>query len=297
MTRPKTIPVIGGLYIGCGALVILGSCCLLAMGAVIPLPNEGARLSPGTRLFTSASLFNFLTPILAVLAIAVSVAFLRQKPWSRRAMELIAWAALLYDLISGVLSLQGMYHLGASLTTQPSGSLLRELIPTLIFSVVATLALAVPISAIIVILRTPAMRAAYTPARPVPQPARPPANVATTTQPANPTHSTSPDGRFELRVETWEAGPSRWVSSPEFFDRHSGISLFRFQDPHWSLDQAAWESAALVRLTLRKYPGNHQPAQLSATIDCANGTAWLPSSLPVALGQLEELLDWGLTWK
>lgn len=108
--------------------------------------------------------------------------------------------------------------------------------------------------------------------------------------------STSPDGRFQLRVNTWEAGNTLWVSSPEIFDLAAGQPVFRFQNENWSLDQDEWESDSRVRLTLRKYPGNHLPGNLTVGVDCANGVAYPPNAAAVSLDRLEEVLDRQLTW-
>jgi hypothetical protein len=48
---------------------------------------------------------------------------------------------------------------------------------------------------------------------------------------------------------------------------------------------------------MRKYPGNHTPAQLTVVVDCRNKVAALQSLPPVELERLEELLERQLSWK
>jgi hypothetical protein len=58
------------------------------------------------------------------------------------------------------------------------------------------------------------------------------------------------------------------VESPTLVDTETGATLLNFADENWSLDRAEWTSDAQVRLSLRKYPSDHLPTQLVATIDC-----------------------------
>ncbi|MDX2007972.1 MAG: hypothetical protein SFU83_22245 [Meiothermus sp.] len=72
--------------------------------------------------------------------------------------------------------------------------------------------------------------------------------------------STSPDGRYLIQVHLWEARMSHWIESPEILDSRTGEVLLRFEDGNWSLDDAFWENGTVVRLNLRKYPGDHPSA-------------------------------------
>ena len=58
---------------------------------------------------------------------------------------------------------------------------------------------------------------------------------------------------------------SLWIETPSVLDKATGELLLSFKDSHWSLDAARWVSDSTVELTLRKYPGNHLPAQVVAT--------------------------------
>ena len=46
----------------------------------------------------------------------------------------------------------------------------------------------------------------------------------------------------------------------------------------WTLDKVVWQTASLVAMTLRKYPGDHAP--IGATFDCASGAAHI-DGIPV----------------
>ena len=81
--------------------------------------------------------------------------------------------------------------------------------------------------------------------------------------------SVSPDGRYRIDAEPWEAGPSQWVYPPQIIDTRSGQCVFAFEDPRWSMDRAVWVSDTQVELTLRKYPGHATGEGVRASIDCA----------------------------
>lgn len=108
--------------------------------------------------------------------------------------------------------------------------------------------------------------------------------------------SESPTGRYRISTSAWEVRMSLWIESPTIMDSSSGKALLSFRDPHWSLDSAEWLTESVVVLRMRKYPGNHQPPQVSATVDCAARTAEVGTAGPVPLGRLERSLDRALTW-
>jgi hypothetical protein len=103
--------------------------------------------------------------------------------------------------------------------------------------------------------------------------------------------STSPGGRYVVRIEPWEARNSHWVCSPELVDTQTGQSVFKFAAEAWSADSSAWESESLVRLALRKYPGGQPRGSLVVKIDCVLGTVEVDTGERVALQDLEGVLD------
>lgn len=103
--------------------------------------------------------------------------------------------------------------------------------------------------------------------------------------------STSPDGRYIVRITPWEARNSHWVSSPEIVDTRTGHTFFKFASESWSADHSAWESDSRVRLTLRKYPGDQPRGTLVARIDCVAGAADIEGGARVALHALEAALE------
>lgn len=90
---------------------------------------------------------------------------------------------------------------------------------------------------------------------------------------------------------------SLWIETPTLLDKTTGQMLLSFKDTNWSLDAARWLSDSTVELTLRKYPGNHLPVNVTATIDCANRTAKLGPKEIQSLAEVESGLENALTWR
>jgi hypothetical protein len=229
------------------------------------------------------------------------LAFWRRLPRSRGAMELIAWAGLVYLLVSNGLFIRQLLAwsapggLGAPASTALPDYTTRNRV---VFGVFAILQ-ALPVLGVILALRSKGVRQAFVaPARaavaPVAasHPASPPAVPS-----SDPSYdrSTSADGRFLLRVTGWEAFNTQWVYCPEIIDLSTGQTIFRFQDRNWSLDQDEWETLSVVRFTLRKWPGNHQPVALTAAIDCFTRLCDVMGT-QVTLDSLESELERRLTW-
>jgi len=108
--------------------------------------------------------------------------------------------------------------------------------------------------------------------------------------------STSPDGRFQVQAEVWEARNSLWVYSPCIWDAELSLHILRFENEFWSVDNSAWLSERKVLLVLRKFPGNHRPEQLSVEIDCVAHVAMIPHASPAPLVGLESALNNAVTW-
>lgn len=103
--------------------------------------------------------------------------------------------------------------------------------------------------------------------------------------------STSPDGRYVIEVDMWEARLSHWIETPVLIDTRGRITLLRFEDSSWSLDLAEWTSDTVVRMHLRKYPGDHTPAVFALVVDCAAGSAVLGDTMVAELRYAELLLE------
>jgi hypothetical protein len=108
--------------------------------------------------------------------------------------------------------------------------------------------------------------------------------------------STSPSGRFEISLSEKEAFNSCWVFTPTLTDRETGAVLFKFQNDNWSLDEANWLDDTRVAMTVRKYPGNHQPNDLVAIIDCMARSAEVGGEIVGSLDELESRLEALLHW-
>lgn len=108
--------------------------------------------------------------------------------------------------------------------------------------------------------------------------------------------SASPTGRYAVMVSPWEVRMSLWIETPVLFDCGAGKPLLRFKDPLWSANSADWLGDSVVALKLRKYPGNHVPAEVTALIDCAAGTAQIDGKRVDSLARVERCLDDALEW-
>ena len=109
------------------------------------------------------------------------------------------------------------------------------------------------------------------------------------------TQSVSPSKTFEISVSMREIFNSHWLEVPTIVDRSDGSTVWTVADDKWSLDQAVREGD-VVTMTLRKYPGNHLPSDLAASVDCIARTARLgETAMPLA--GLEPALDAALAWQ
>jgi hypothetical protein len=106
----------------------------------------------------------------------------------------------------------------------------------------------------------------------------------------------SPSGRFQIELNEREVFNTCWVGTPTIIDRADRSVVLSFTDTFWSADAAAWNGDR-VTLTLRKYPGNHTPGDIQATIDCAARTAAVGDAPPTPIAGLEAALSAALTWQ
>jgi hypothetical protein len=111
------------------------------------------------------------------------------------------------------------------------------------------------------------------------------------------TNNDSPSGRFQIVISAWEARMSCWIETPTLRDQTTGEILLSFKDSNWSLEATRWLSDIVVELTLRKYPGNHLPAQIVATLDCIHGNAKIGETVVRSFAEVEAALEHGLTWR
>ena len=101
----------------------------------------------------------------------------------------------------------------------------------------------------------------------------------------------SPDGRFHIWISSSEVRMSHWVERPTLTDTQTRQNILFFQDSNWSLDQATWLDNHTVQFVMRKYPGNHKPVDVTATIDCLARTAKVGDREVKHLFELEGVLD------
>jgi len=104
-------------------------------------------------------------------------------------------------------------------------------------------------------------------------------------------NSESPTGRYSISIAASSGRMSHEIDTPTLTDCQSGEVLVSFRDTNWSLDAADWLSDSVVKLTLRKYPGAHIPAQLAVVVDCLSKIADIGGTSVSVLAQLEQKLD------
>jgi hypothetical protein len=105
------------------------------------------------------------------------------------------------------------------------------------------------------------------------------------------TRSTSLTGRFIILSEPWDPRMSLWVYPPEIVDVIEGTSLLKIRNIAWSLDHATWINDSCVTIELRKYPGNHVPTSVIATIDCIRCCAKITGGVEIPLEKFERALE------
>jgi len=106
----------------------------------------------------------------------------------------------------------------------------------------------------------------------------------------------SPTGRYAITLREHEAFNTHWVFTPDIVDQQTGETVFAFASTNWSMDGNQWRGDSVLELTLRKYPGNHRPADVSAIIDCEARTGAVGEGPAGPLDDLEARLDQALTW-
>jgi hypothetical protein len=107
--RPTSVTVIGWLFVGFGALALLGGIFGTIMSFLIPFPDEPAAkmidAPPPFRLMSRLfDYFGFLAAAqvaVAIIMICSGVAFLRLQSWARTAIEAVTWLGLTYNLAFG----------------------------------------------------------------------------------------------------------------------------------------------------------------------------------------------------
>ncbi|MBX9978714.1 MAG: hypothetical protein CK429_16570 [Mycobacterium sp.] len=98
----------------------------------------------------------------------------------------------------------------------------------------------------------------------------------------------SPDGRYVVCVDAFEARAFQWVDTPEVVDLTTGLALLDLKDPFWHLDSADWLSKSRVSMRLRHFPDGVPTYEV--VVDCEERVATLDGSTAHPLRQLDEAL-------
>jgi hypothetical protein len=99
--------------------------------------------------------------------------------------------------------------------------------------------------------------------------------------------------RFEIVTREREAFNTHWVFTPTV-RRLDGEVLVEIHDTKWSADEAVWHGDTIV-MTMRKYPGNHRPVDLTVRVDCAAREGEIDGARH-PLDRLEAAMDAALHW-
>ena len=98
---------------------------------------------------------------------------------------------------------------------------------------------------------------------------------------------------FEVVTRDHEAFNTHWVFTPTV-RRHDGEVLVEIKDTNWSVDEGVWHGDTVV-MTMRKYPGNHRPVDLTVRVDCAARQGEVNGARH-SLDELEAAMDAALHW-
>jgi hypothetical protein len=91
------------------------------------------------------------------------------------------------------------------------------------------------------------------------------------------------------------------VYSPSIWDADQDCPVLAFGDESWSVESNVWLSETIVRLLLRKFPGNHYPDHLRVEIDCVAFAAVVLTAaefptVAIPISGLEQTLNEALVW-
>jgi len=103
-------------------------------------------------------------------------------------------------------------------------------------------------------------------------------------------------GPYQLRIHEHSGRMSHELRTPAVIATATGEAVIAFSDSAWSLDEHQWRGDSVLRLVLRKYPGNHLPTTLDCTADLAARTVVFTDGARVPLSEFEGALNARLTW-
>ncbi|BCM91476.1 hypothetical protein IAD21_03349 [Abditibacteriota bacterium] len=78
----------------------------------------------------------------------------------------------------------------------------------------------------------------------------------------------SPTGKYLFQISPWEARMSLWIESPALLKADTNQTIFTFKNSNWSLDSADWLDTERVKMSLRRYPGDHNPSSFEVELNC-----------------------------
>ncbi len=100
--------------------------------------------------------------------------------------------------------------------------------------------------------------------------------------------SVSPDGRYVVYVDSFEARAFQWVDTPELLDTTTGSTVLKLTDDCWHLDSASWRSRSVLEMRLRHFPDG-VPCY-SVIVDCGQLTVSVGGVEARPLDQVDGLL-------
>lgn len=101
----------------------------------------------------------------------------------------------------------------------------------------------------------------------------------------------SPDGRYVVCVDSYEARAFQWVDTPELIDTTTGRALLMLEDRCWHVDEAQWSGSAVI-MRLRHFPDGVPSYEVS--LDCDELTVAVDGREARPLEQLGEVLQTAL---
>jgi len=172
--KPLAVTIIGWLFVGVGALSILGGLMMLWMWQTVlaPLWKEMPTIPPDLPAWAKlAPLYfrYFIVVPLAVMAVSVfvliaAVEFLKLRAWARTALEAVSWLHVAYVIGSGILWLVIWVTLSSQIPSAGEEGMTNRgvfMIYGVVMGMVVILFWAVPAGVIIYFLRSKTVRGAF----------------------------------------------------------------------------------------------------------------------------------------
>ena len=161
VTRPHSMTIIGWLATGLGCLMILSAAAVFQASRSM-LPEESFLQDPALALpdwiFRHLDSLAVAQTLIGILAVVAGAAFLRLRAWARITLEIMAWLALTFVL--GFAFFWARTVIAITSHFREDSAVHVPSTPIVAMGILATIALGIPLSVVIVTLRGKTVRGA-----------------------------------------------------------------------------------------------------------------------------------------